>query len=117
MLLEKQYQSGCSLIATLWDQSLMYLPSLRIAAARYALRSISSEELKQVADDLLNQGSYSHSLGELATLPSPTMADVAPLFESALRELEILMPSTEDAINLLLEHYIRSIVEGANSPL
>ena len=94
----------------------MCLPSLRIAAARYALRQISSEELKQAADEALNQGLYSYSLGELATLFAPIMADAAPLFESALGELEIPVPSTEDAIALLLGHIIRSIIEGAVSP-
>jgi hypothetical protein len=94
----------------------MRLTGLRIAAARYALRQISSEELKQAADDVLNQGLYSYSLGELATLPAPIMADAAPLFESALGELEIVLPSTEDAVTSLLEHYIRSIIEGAMSP-
>ncbi len=98
----------------------MSLLRLRIAAARYALRHMSNnfsgEELKLGADDALNHGVYSYSLGELATLSVPLLSDAAPLFESALAELEIPLPSTEDAIASLLEHNIRSIVEGAVSP-
>jgi hypothetical protein len=94
----------------------MCLQDLRIGAARYALRQVSSEELKQFADDTLNHGLYSYSLGELATLFAPIMSEAAPLFESALQELDVPLPSKEDAVTLLLEHIIRSIVEGTLSP-
>ncbi len=89
----------------------MYHLGLNVAAARYAIGAITSKELQEAADDALNQGVYSYSLGELATSSEPIMVVAGPLFEAALRELGISRPSKEHAVNLLLEHYVRSIAE------
>jgi hypothetical protein len=90
----------------------MSLPDLRIPAARYVIQRISAEELKRAADIALDQGLYSDSLGALATTRDPIMADAGPLFEAALRELRISLPSKEDALNSLLEQYVQQIAEG-----
>jgi hypothetical protein len=92
------------------------LQGLRIAAARYALGLITSEELHQAADNALDHGLYSYSLGELATISQPMMAEVGPLFEAVLRELSIPLLSKEDATDLLLKRYIRLIVEETTPP-
>jgi hypothetical protein len=80
------------------------------------LRLAAGEELRQAADDALNRGLYTHSLGELATSSQLIMADVGPLFEATLRELGIPLPSTENAVDFLLKRSIRLIAEGTVSP-
>jgi hypothetical protein len=94
----------------------MYFSTLRIAAARYVLGRISSEELRKAADDALDEGMYTCSLGELAINSGPIMVVAGPLFEAALRELNIALPSREDATCLMLDHYIGQIAEGAIAP-
>jgi len=94
----------------------MCLPSLRVAAARYALYRASGEDLVDAAHDALNRGFYSFSLGELATIRNPIWADVAPLFETAIIELGMPALSNEDALACLRKHNVRSIIEGTVSP-
>ena len=101
----------------------MWLPILRVAAARYALGHTLSEELVDAAHDTLNRGIYSFSLGELATLQQPPFdpaskeyrtpdwEQTAPLFEAAISELGLSLPSMGDAVNILVKHNIQSIVE------
>lgn len=94
----------------------MPLSRLRLAAAKYSLNLARSEELTEVANVLLDEGIYSHALGELATSRYPIMREVAPLFESALRELTVPIPSKEDAVRILVREYIFELVEGCQTP-
>jgi hypothetical protein len=88
------------------------LARLRIAAARHVLGIASTEELQRAADELLDQGLHTHSLGELATRPGLILSDAGPLLKSALRELGVPLPSEDDAINNLLEYHVRAIIEA-----
>jgi hypothetical protein len=92
------------------------LSILRIAAAKHALDVLESQEIPQLADDALNAGLYSDSLAKLYDVRDPVMADVGPLFESALKELGVGIPTQEDAIFVLLRHYARCILEGVLRP-
>lgn len=94
----------------------MPLSRLRLAAAKYSLNLASSEELTEVAHVLLDEEIYSYALGELATSRYPIMREVAPLFESALRELAVPTPSKEDAVRILVREYIFELVEGCQTP-
>jgi hypothetical protein len=76
----------------------------------------STEELISSADDALNEGIYSYSLGELATFRNPTWADCSPIFLAALRELDVPLPYLDTALVTLLEHHILRLVEGAVTP-
>jgi len=89
---------------------------LRIAAARYVMGALPSWELPKIADGVLNLGIYSPAVGELATMRQPVMADAGPLFERALTELQTEMPSPEDAVWILLRHYIERIGSGDLTP-
>jgi hypothetical protein len=91
-------------------------PSLKIAAARFALGLATTDELIDAAHDALNDSVYSYSLGELATFRQPTRADIDPLFAAALRELEMPMPSREEAAHTLLSIHAGAIAEGAVAP-
>jgi hypothetical protein len=85
---------------------------LQLAAARYALGTARSEELCGLADSILSDGVYSHALGELDTLARPEMSEVGPLFQQALNEFGLSVPSREAAIVTLLRHHVGTIAVG-----
>jgi len=82
----------------------------------WALHRLPSEQLPEVATDWLVSGLDSPSLCELAGLGSTVMSEAGPLFERALAELKITVPSEDEALMSLARHYARQIVEGAMSP-
>lgn len=92
------------------------LSRLRAVAARYVLGNADGTTLVQAADTLLDAGIYSWSIGELATNPRPTLRDVGPLFESALKELVIPLPSPEESVRTLLRWHLCGMIEGRESP-
>jgi hypothetical protein len=89
---------------------------LQTAAARYVLGVLPSWELPRIADAALERDIYSLSLGELATWIRPVMADAGPLFEKALRELGMPLPSSDEAAWTLLRHHIGRVASGQMSP-
>lgn len=103
----------------------MVLPSLRLAAAKYSLLSHGQSvklDLQEIADKALTHGLYSDALGELYTNRPPYRGprldgyEAHRLFGSALKELGIPIPSPEDATRILLQHYVRCIIERTQSP-
>jgi hypothetical protein len=94
----------------------MFDELLQQAAARCAVGWISGEELKAIADNALNRGIYSYSLGELATLINPILSEAGPLFESALEELCIPIPPKRNAIMAVAASCMRGILEGTVNP-
>lgn len=82
---------------------------LHIAAARYVLGSLPSWEFPRIANALLDAGVYSQAVGELATTPNPTMSDAGPVFERALVEMRIELPSKEEAVWMLLRHFVEQL--------
>jgi hypothetical protein len=90
--------------------------SLQFAAARFMLGSVSSEDLVRIADELLTQGVYSYSLGELATIRNPIMSEASPLFTASLKELRVQTTSKEEAASTIAKYYITGIVEGRYKP-
>jgi hypothetical protein len=93
--------------------------SFRIAAATHVLGMSRAEELVEAADALLARGVYSYSLGELATVQNPrhvSIAEVAPLFRAALRELGLPLLSVEDALRAVASDWIWKMAEGACEP-
>jgi hypothetical protein len=89
---------------------------LQLAAARYALGTATSEELVQVADSVLDEGLYLQALGELATLGRPVISEAGPLFENALVEIGLRVPSREEAIATLLRNYVGAIAGATVAP-
>jgi hypothetical protein len=94
----------------------MEVSGVVVAAARYSLGVATSEELVETADETLAHGTYTLALGELAGTTNPVMADVGPLFERSLQELGVAHFSKEDAVWVLLRHYIGRIAQGMALP-
>lgn len=90
--------------------------TLLYAAALYSLNLVLSEELVEVADAALDAGLYSDSLGELATERNPIMSECGPLFESALSELGLCVPSVDDSVWIVLGELLSRIAHGALEP-
>jgi hypothetical protein len=89
---------------------------LKLAAARYVLGNVATEELARFADTLLTEGVYSPAIGELGTTRGLVMAEAGPLFEQALRDLDVEVPSPEQAVWVLLRHHIGRIAYEEVSP-
>jgi len=88
---------------------------LEIAAVRLALGNLSSEEVIVAASAALDRRVYSDSLG-LLMYEEPIWSQVGPLFERALFELSIPIPSRENASPILAREYARQIVDGEVTP-
>jgi hypothetical protein len=88
---------------------------LEIAAARLALAKLSSEQAIAAASMALDRGVYSNSLG-LLIYQQPIWSEVGPLFERALSELSIPIPSPESACWILARQYAQRIVDGQVTP-
>ena len=90
---------------------------IELTAARYVLGIVPSEELKRAADQALDAGIDSPSLCELAGIIHSTMSEAGPLFEAALRELSVQAPSKEEAIWIVLSHWLTEISKGRLDPI
>ncbi|MDH5741730.1 MAG: hypothetical protein OEY77_15540, partial [Nitrospira sp.] len=75
-----------------------------VLIARYVLGSAMSWELPEIADAFINNGPGTPAIAELATMRNPTMVEAGPLFERVLQ-----IPSREEAIWILLRHYLQGI--------
>ncbi|MBX7246446.1 MAG: hypothetical protein K1X53_13195 [Candidatus Sumerlaeaceae bacterium] len=89
---------------------------LRHAAVRYRLGLLGTEALVHIADLLLEEGCDSAAAVQLATLESPVMPEVAPLFERACAECGIIVPSMGEAIDEMLRFHVESIASGVRPP-
>ena len=92
-----------------------------IAISSYKLGLLSSDNIVQIADTWLSQGIYTDSINFLAMETTPTIAYVGPLFEKAMTELGIDIPSKLDAATTLTRDTIEKmlsceidLMEGAN---
>jgi hypothetical protein len=92
------------------------LSRFRAVAARYVLDTADSSVLVQAADALLDAGIYTWSVGELATTPVPSLRDVDRLFELALKELGMPLPSPEEAARTLARWHLYGVIEGRETP-
>jgi hypothetical protein len=92
------------------------LSQLRAIAARHVLDNADGADLVQAADVLLDAGIYTWSVGELATTSLPTLRDIRRLFELALKELAIPLPSPEEAVRTLVRWHLCGAIEGRESP-
>jgi len=90
--------------------------ALKLAAALYVLGNATSDELARIADSLLTDGVYSPALGELGTTRRIVMAEAGPLFEQALHDLNVGMPSPDEAVWVLLRYHISRIAYEEVSP-
>ena len=89
---------------------------LRIAAAKYVMDAIPSWELSALANRLVDGGLTTRAAIDLATLRAPTMAEAGPLFERILEAAHVAAPSKDEAIWVLLRHYVGAIANGSVEP-
>src|SRR5438552_10283990 len=89
---------------------------LDIAVARWVLGLLSGKELPWVACAALEAGLDSPALRRLAGELRPTMGEAEPLFEKALGELHIDVPTKSEAGLIVAKAYAVRIVEGSVSP-
>lgn len=87
------------------------------ANARYVLGILSSDAVVDLANEWLEAGLYSSSLGELCTVTAPVMSDVGPLFVSAMRELGVVSPTKIEAARLLVWTTLERVSTGCSNPV
>jgi hypothetical protein len=89
---------------------------LRAAAALLSLGKLSTDEAIAAASSALNRDIYCDSLG-LLLFEEPIWSEVGPLFERALADLRIPIPSRDQACSILAHEYARQIIAGEISPI
>ena len=89
---------------------------MELAAAKVVLNLLLSTELPKVALDAMVDGCESPSLEILAGLTKAQSADARDLFDRALVELRIPMPSKREAAQRLACEAGQSILDGAVTP-
>ena len=92
------------------------MTDFRHLPVRYRVGLQDSESLVSVADTLLEEGRDTPAVIQLLILESPVMADVGPLFERVCAELNVGIPTKDEAVDELLRHHLRSIASGTTQP-
>ena len=88
-----------------------------VVAARWKLDLVLSDELAELAAEMLADGYESPSLIELASTPVSDLTREGPrLLERALVELERALPSVEQAVLTLARVYAEAIVTAEIAP-
>jgi hypothetical protein len=87
------------------------------AYARFVLHQLTSDKIVELADAWLASGVYTDSLGELFAIKSPVMAEVGPLFLSAMKELGVNTPDRKAAARLLIHRGFTRVSEGCSDPV
>ena len=64
------------------------------------------------AHSVLDSGDYSESLGEIITAQGRNEFEMNAMFATALNELEMLLPTTEQAIEELAASFLVPLAEG-----
>ena len=90
--------------------------NLKNIFARYKLKLATCNELQRAAVKLLDQGRFSDALVELAGVDVLTTEECRVLFEKAVTELGVELPSDDEAIWEVLKEYIKNIAESIVSP-
>lgn len=94
------------------------LDILAVTAARYVLGAARADALQEAADRALDDGLYSEELSRLANEFDyrSRIADAGAVFERALAQLGLSLPSGADAGWIALRDAVRKIAEGEVSP-
>jgi len=89
---------------------------LNLTSARFRLGLENGPSLKKFAEEYLAAGHEEPSLVQLAVLDEDGLADVAPAFEAACRQLRHEVPSMGDAIPIAVAGALSDIVTGKVEP-
>lgn len=87
-----------------------------LTLAWYVLDLASLDQLQKWADTILSEGVYSYSLGELFGYSSFSTANPKWLFENAVSELGMTLPSRGEAALQIAGDHLVGIVEGNRPP-
>lgn len=90
--------------------------SLNLALARWVLGLVRSDELPAIAVEFVSHDFDGPSLRLLAGELQPTMIDCGKLFERALAEMAVALPTRREAGLLLSRDYAGKIVDGELTP-
>lgn len=90
--------------------------NLQLAAALYQLGLLPSSEFPSIAIAALEAGCDGIALCELSCEQRPTLSEHGTVFEQALRDCSVTIPSTDAAVDIVLRHYLRSIASGDLPP-
>jgi hypothetical protein len=94
----------------------MICQRLEFTAAETALQLVASDALPGAAAAALDDGCDSPSLRALAGLTASEMDEAGSLFEAALGELGLLLPSARDAALRLARRAATEVLENAIPP-
>jgi len=89
--------------------------TLEQAEALFVIGRLPGEDLPGLATGLLESGTDSPAMRELAGLSRPTLRDAGVVFERMIRELDRTLPTKEDAAWLLAKSLASSVLEGTIS--
>ena len=89
---------------------------LKDSLAFYKLKLIRSEQLPELATQALEDGLDTPSLRLLAGEFNPVMSEVGPLYENVLKELNLELPSQQEAYYAIAKYYSKQIVNSELSP-
>src|SRR5687768_9576183 len=92
------------------------MTDLRHLAVRYRLGLQDTESLVRVADILVQEGRGTPAVTQLSILESPIMPDAGPLFERMCTELNIAVPTKDEAVDELLRHHLDAVASGTCRP-
>lgn len=87
------------------------------AGARHQLGQLASRDIVALAHQWLGLGLFTESLNELCFLRDPQMADVAPIFAKALRELSVVAQTRSDAATFLVNETLHKIASEELEPV
>ncbi len=90
--------------------------SLELAAAYWVLERLSGEELPQIAIDALQDGQDCESLRTLAGESPAPKRELSRLFERALKECGIDIPSCSEAAYRVARYHSTRILQGIVTP-
>lgn len=84
----------------------------QVAISHYKLGKLSSKSIVSLANAWLEDGIYTDSLNYIVMESNPLMVDVGPLFESAIKELGLEIPTKVEAAQFAAKDTIQKMVSG-----
>ena len=90
--------------------------NLEILAARLGFKSVSTEVVVELANELLDAGIYHDWLLPIVDAQPKTQAEVIPSFLAFLDSVNISVPTREKAVWQLLAFYISKIIASPDDP-
>lgn len=88
----------------------------KLTSAFFSLDLLKTDDLPNIAIGFLENGLESYSLAILAGEKEPNPFEARSLFKKALIELDINIPTYDDAIRDIVQYYCQTIISGNKTP-